>query len=104
TVQVRAVPALVADGSPVDALLAAIGDIECGEMPVESTAEERLIARVCKQAAIKAGQVLSYPEMEALIRQLEDCEAPRTCPHGRPTMLPLSAEDLAKQFGRLGAI
>ena len=104
TVQVRAVPALVADGSPVDALLAAIGDIECGEMPVESTAEERLIARVCKQAAIKAGQVLSYPEMEALIRQLEDCEAPRTCPHGRPTMLHLSAEDLAKQFGRLGAI
>ena len=69
-----------------------------------ATAEERLIARVCKQAAIKAGQTLSYEEMVALLRQLEDCDAPRTCPHGRPTMLHLSAEQLAKEFGRLGAI
>ena len=104
TVQVRAVPAILADGDPASALRAALGDIECGDMPTESTAEERLIARVCKQVAIKAGQVLTYVEMEALIRQLEDCEAPRTCPHGRPTMLHLSAEQLAKEFGRLGAI
>jgi DNA mismatch repair protein MutL len=104
TVQVRAVPAIVAEASPAEALLAAIGDIECGEMPLDSTAEERLIARVCKQAAIKAGQVLSYAEMEALIRQLEACESPRTCPHGRPTMLHLSAEQLAREFGRLGAV
>lgn len=104
TVQIRAVPALVAQSDPVQALLAAIGEIECGEVPLEATAEEKLIARVCKQAAVKAGQVLSYAEMEALIRQLEACQSPRTCPHGRPTMLHLSAEDLAKEFGRLGAI
>ena len=48
-----------------------------------------------------AGQILSFEEMQALIRQLEACEAPRTCPHGRPTMLHLSAEQLAKEFGRL---
>jgi DNA mismatch repair protein MutL len=48
--------------------------------------------------------VLTYTEMEALIKQLEACNSPRTCPHGRPTMLHLSAEDLAKEFGRLGAI
>ena len=104
TIQIRAVPALVSQTDPVQALLAAIGEIECGESPLESTAEEKLIARVCKQAAVKAGQVLSYTEMEALIRQLEACQSPRTCPHGRPTMLHLSAEDLAKEFGRLGAI
>jgi DNA mismatch repair protein MutL len=104
TVQIRAVPALVAQTDPVQALLAAIGEIECGESPLEATAEEKLIARVCKQAAVKAGQVLSFTEMEALIRQLEACHSPRTCPHGRPTMLHLSAEDLAKEFGRLGAI
>lgn len=104
TVRIRAVPALVAQGDPVQTLLAALGEIECGEMPVEATAEARLIARVCKQAAVKAGQVLSYAEMEALIRQLESCQSPRTCPHGRPTMLHLSADQLAKEFGRLGAI
>ncbi len=104
SVQVRAVPALVAGEDPAAALMAAIGEIECGQMPTEATAEERLIARVCKRAAIKAGQVLSFSEMEALIRQLEACEQPQNCPHGRPTMLHLSAEQLAKEFGRLGAI
>jgi len=104
TIRLRAIPALVAQGDPVQALLAALGEIECGEMPIEATAEEKLIARVCKQAAVKAGQVLSYAEMEALVRQLEDCQSPRTCPHGRPTMLHLSAEQLAREFGRLGAI
>jgi DNA mismatch repair protein MutL len=104
TVRVRAIPVLAASSDPVQALKAALGEIECGEMPTEATAEERLIARVCKQAAIKAGQTLSYEEMSALLRQLEECDSPRTCPHGRPTMLHLSAEQLAKEFGRLGAI
>lgn len=103
-IQLRAIPALVAGGDPVAGLLAALGDIECGEMPTGSTAEQQLIARVCKQAAVKAGQVLSETEMEALIRQLEQCESPRSCPHGRPTLLHISAEQLAKEFGRLGAI
>lgn len=99
--RLRAVPALLADDSPAEAVRAALHDIDCGEMPTEASATERIIARVCKQAAIKAGQILSFDEMQALIRQLEDCEAPRTCPHGRPTMLHLTAGDLAKEFGRL---
>nr|MBN1229634.1 DNA mismatch repair protein MutL [Anaerolineae bacterium] len=103
-VQVRALPMIIAHEEPGEALLAAIGEIECGSMPVEATAEEQLIARVCKRAAIKAGQVLSLPEMEALVRHLEQCQSPQTCPHGRPTMLHLSADQLAREFGRLGAI
>jgi DNA mismatch repair protein MutL len=43
---------------------------------------------------------LSYDEMQGLLRQLERCEFPRTCPHGRPTMLHMSADQLAKEFGR----
>lgn len=103
-VRLRAVPALVSQSDPAQALIAALGEIECGEMPTEATAEEQVISRVCKQAAIKAGQILSTAEMQALIRQLEQCQSPQTCPHGRPTMLHLSAEQLAKEFGRLGAI
>jgi DNA mismatch repair protein MutL len=103
-VRVLAIPALVAQSDPGEALLAALGEIECGEMPTEATAEQKVISRVCKQAAVKAGQILSFSEMEALIRRLEGCQSPRTCPHGRPTMIHISAEELAKQFGRLGAI
>jgi DNA mismatch repair protein MutL len=104
TIRLRAVPAIVAGGDPVEALLAALGEIECGEMPTEATAEEKLIARVCKQAAVKAGQVLSQAEMEALVHQLEECASPKTCPHGRPTLIHISAEQLAREFGRLGPV
>ncbi len=98
---VRALPALVAETDPAEALRAALNEISVGEKPSGATAEEQLIARVCKQAAIKAGQILSFEEMQALTRQLESCGSPRTCPHGRPTMLTITAEQLARQFGRV---
>jgi DNA mismatch repair protein MutL len=62
-----------------------------------------MIARVCKRAAIKAGQVLSLEEQRALLAGLEGCQSPRTCPHGRPTMIHLSVDLLERQFGRRGA-
>lgn len=71
-----------------------------GDDLLASQAEERLISAVCKRAAIKAGQTLSLEEMQELIRQLEQCESPRTCPHGRPTVLHFSVEQLEKEFGR----
>jgi DNA mismatch repair protein MutL len=40
-------------------------------------------------------------EMNELIRQLELCGAPRTCPHGRPTMIHFSASQMAREFGRI---
>lgn len=64
--------------------------------------EARLIARVCKRAAVKAGQVLTPAEQMELVRQLERCVSPRTCPHGRPTMIHLSVDAVEKQFGRKG--
>jgi DNA mismatch repair protein MutL len=65
--------------------------------------EARVIGRVCKRAAVKAGQVLSPEEQRALLRDLETCQSPRTCPHGRPTMIHLSIDLLERQFGRTGA-
>jgi len=100
TFRVRAVPALLADQEPGDVVRAVVQDLESEQDPGAATLEERLVRRVCKTAAVKAGQTLSFEEMEGLIRQLERCESPRTCPHGRPTMLHISGEDLARQFGR----
>jgi len=62
--------------------------------------EERVIAAICKRVAIKAGQSLSSDEMQRLVRQLEQCQSPRTCPHGRPTVAHFSVEHLEKEFGR----
>jgi len=46
-------------------------------------------------------QLLSQEEMRELIGQLERTASPRTCPHGRPTMIHLSSGRLDREFGRM---
>lgn len=103
TFLVRALPALLAGSEPAAALRAVVEDFEEDESPLQSEAEARIIARVCKRAAVKAGQSLSAEEQRSLLLDLEACQSPRTCPHGRPTMIHLSVDLLERQFGRRGA-
>lgn len=100
TLRIRALPALLADSDPVDALMAILGQIEGEASPSIETRQERLAARMCREAAVRIGQTLSFAEMQALLRQLEECEAPQTDPYGHPTMIHISAEQLAREFGR----
>jgi DNA mismatch repair protein MutL len=79
-----------------------VEDFEEDETPLQGEIERRLAARVCKRMAVKAGQALTLEEQRALIEDLEACDSPRTCPHGRPTMIHLSVEMLERQFGRRG--
>jgi DNA mismatch repair protein MutL len=99
----RAVPALLSKSSPEALLRAAVEDLEVDETPLEKNQEQKIIARVCKRAAVKAGQILTPEEQKRLILDLEACESPRTCPHGRPTMIHLSVDLLERKFGRTGA-
>ncbi len=101
--QVRSIPALFAGADPASALRALVEDFEEDESPLQTEIEARLAGRVCKRLAVKAGQTLSTDEQRALLNDLEACESPRTCPHGRPTMIHLSVEMLERQFGRKGA-
>jgi DNA mismatch repair protein MutL len=79
-----------------------VEDFEEDETPLQTEIEAKIIARVCKRAAVKAGQALSTEEQQALLRDLETCRSPRTCPHGRPTMIHLPVDLLERQFGRKG--
>lgn len=103
TFQVRAIPVLFAGGDPSAALRALVEDFEEDEAPLQNEIEKKIAARVCKRMAVKAGQVLSPEEQRVLIADLEACDSPRTCPHGRPTMIHLSVDMLERQFGRRGA-
>jgi len=103
TFQVRAIPNLFAGGDPAAGLRALVEDFEEDEAPLQNEVEARLAARVCKRLAIKAGRVLSPDEQRALLNDIESCASPRTCPHGRPTMIHLSVDMLERQFGRRGA-
>jgi DNA mismatch repair protein MutL len=98
--QVRAMPAILTRSDPAQALQAVVADLENETTPIRAELEALVIKRVCKTAAVKAGQTLAHEEMEAMIAQLEMCEVPHTCPHGRPTLIHLSAAQLARHFGR----
>ena len=100
---VRAIPGLLGDLDPAAALRVLVEDFEEDEAPFQDQIEDRIIARVCKRAAIKSGQAMSHDEQQALLSDLEACQSPRTCPHGRPTMIHLSVDLLERQFGRRGA-
>lgn len=103
TFRVRSVPAVFLGSDPAAAVMAVVEDFEEDETPLQNEEEDRMIARICKRAAVKAGQVLSPEEQAALLRDLEACQSPRTCPHGRPTMIHLSVDLLERQFGRRGS-
>ena len=96
----RAVPAILVVPDPKVALIDILEILRLGSDPLASRADERIISAVCKRAAVKAGQTLSRDEMQELVRKLEQCESPRSCPHGRPTVLHFSVEQLEKEFGR----
>ena len=101
--RMRAVPNLFAGSDPSAALRAIVEDFEEDEAPLQNEIEKKLAARVCKRMAVKGGQTLSPDEQRALLTDLENCDSPRTCPHGRPTMIHLSVDMLERQFGRRGA-
>jgi DNA mismatch repair protein MutL len=100
TVLVRSVPAVYAE-SKRDVgrdLIAVLDTVVNGSTP-ERWREEMAITLAC-HSAVRAGQTLSLDEMRALVVQLELCEYPRACAHGRPTMLHLSTTQLEREFGR----
>jgi DNA mismatch repair protein MutL len=101
--RIRAIPVILSGLQPAAALQVLVEDFEEDETPLQDQREAKLIARVCKRAAVKAGQILSVEEQKALLLNLEGCRSPRTCPHGRPTMIHLSIDLLERQFGRKGA-
>ena len=98
TYLVRAVPAMLA-GKPVAETVREI--LDSFDQEGGSTKLEESIARsLACHGSVRAGQVLSQEEMRELVRQLEATTSPRTCPHGRPTMIHLSANRLEREFGR----
>ena len=101
---IRSVPIVVERTDPRLAIEAVVNAFEEDESPLMAEVEARVAARVCKRMAVKAGQILSEAEQRNLLLNLESSQSPRTCPHGRPTMIHLSVNLLERQFGRQGAI
>ena len=97
---IRSVPALAGRANLAEVVSALFSSLDGKEEMTPG--EEKVAQSLACHAAIRGGQQLSHEEMLALIRQLEGTSQPRTCPHGRPTMIQLTSRQLEKEFGRTG--
>ncbi|KPJ55858.1 MAG: hypothetical protein AMS16_03515 [Planctomycetes bacterium DG_58] len=69
------------------------------EKSLDEHLEELASALACR-AAVKAGEQLSRQEIESIIKRADDAEVQETCPHGRPTTLYITLDELERRFGR----
>jgi len=98
-VAVRAIPAILAQrGGSVEQALVDVMD--CLADGTEDRWLEHSVVRLVCHAAVRAGDTLDIPTMRDILRELEQTSSPRTCPHGRPTMVYFSADQVAREFGR----
>jgi DNA mismatch repair protein MutL len=99
---VRAVPPALAGRDAARAVGELLDLLEREDLVVGQDGAHRVAASLACHASVRAGQTMTEEEQRELLRLLEAADQPRTCPHGRPTMIHISVQALERQFGRRG--
>ena len=99
TVIVTSKPVLVGNASAADIVREVIGRLTASVAGSGMLVDEVLHGLACR-AAIKAGDPLSQAEVDTLVQDRRRVQDSHHCPHGRPTSLTLSRQDLDRQFLR----
>ena len=96
------VPADVPSSQAEEFIREVLASMEELHRPTAAELRQAVFATTACKAAIKAGFKLNYRQMEILLQELNDTAMPYTCPHGRPTIIKFSSDELAKMFKRTG--
>ncbi len=97
--RVRVMPAVLArQGDPAARFTAFVDDLDRED--AGPGRDERVVKSLACHAAVRKGKILVPDEMRELLVLLEACQAPRTCAHGRPTVVHFSAALLEREFLR----
>jgi DNA mismatch repair protein MutL len=103
TILISAYPTMLRKSSPADVLRQALESvIAAGKDPEIRDLLDHLLNSMACKAAIKAGDRLTPQEITSLLEQRDLYQDTHHCPHGRPTALFFSRDELDRMFGRLG--
>ena len=100
TIKLSGVPTVCLDLDTKELFLETLDEINTVARTAKQEIEEKFIATVACKAAVKANMALTREEVDNLMRQLLVLPNPFTCPHGRPTAIRMTREDIEKKFSR----
>ncbi len=99
SVLVQGIPASLKNWQEGRLLLDILDDLALDDRPSQEQQVDLLASFAC-HGAIRAGEPLTLPEMQNLVDQLFATDLPLSCPHGRPTLVHFTLEELERRFGR----
>lgn len=100
TIKLSGVPTVCLDLDTKELFLETLDEINTVARTAKQEIEEKFIATVACKAAVKANMALTREEVDSLMRQLLVLPNPFTCPHGRPTAIRMTREDIERKFSR----